>query len=122
MLKFSLIACPLLLSHNIVFAQKQNPSQNVITYNTSTIKKQKHGLFSFVSHLFHKNNKKPSYDYTRKKTRNRTDTTASKKSPKSEPFELTKGSITWTSLYTEGVNLNTGINGLYSIGTKNILN
>jgi hypothetical protein len=114
-LKFSLIACFLLLSNFIVFAQKQTPSQNSITSDTA-LKKQKQGFFSFIKPLFHRNNTKSSGDYTRNKNKNKSDSATAKRNHKSEPFELTKGSVTWTSLYTQGVNLNTGINGLYSIG------
>ncbi len=44
------------------------------------------------------------------------DTLAAKNQHNSEPLTLTKGSVTWTSLYTQGVSLNTGVNGLYTLG------
>jgi hypothetical protein len=112
-LKFLLIVGYLLLSDFTVFAQNQAPSQNSITSDTNAVKKQKQGFFGFFTHLF---SKKPSTDYVRKKSNSKSDTSAAKKPSKAEPFELTKGSVTWESFYTQGVNLNTGVNGLYSLG------
>jgi len=114
-LKFALIFFLILSSGLIISAQKQGGSSSSMTFDTNTIKKQKQGFFGFFKHLFHKNPESSSTDYVRKNNKKKSDT-AAKKSNKPEPFELTKGGVTWTSLYTQGVNLNTGISGLYSLG------
>ncbi len=113
-LKLALAAGIMLSSESGIVAQKQVPSQNPITSDTTAINKQKPGILVFINNLFHHFSKKSSYDYVRKRNKNKPDTTESKKSPKI--FEPTKGSVIWTSLYTEGVNLNTGVNGLYNLG------
>src|ERR1700722_3706436 len=99
-----------------ISAQKKSSPPNGIASDTTVIKKQEQGFFSFFKTLFHKNTKKSSDDYVRKNKKSKSDSVSAKKSHKSEPFEVTKGSITWTSLYTQGVNLNTGVSGLYSLG------
>ena len=113
---FSLVVCILLLGESTSFCQSQNPSSNKNSSDTNAIKKQKQGTFSFIKHLFLRTDKKPSNNSTQNKGKSKGDTLTAKNQHKSEPLELTKGSITWTSLYTQGVNLNTGISGLYSIG------
>jgi hypothetical protein len=99
-----------------ISAQKQSNTQNGVMSDTNAIKKQKQGFFGFIKNLFHKKEKNPSDDYVRKNKKSKSDSAAAKKSHKPEPFELTKGSVTWTSLYTQAINLNTGVNGLYSLG------
>jgi hypothetical protein len=115
-LKFSLAVCPILLSGAKIVAQKQSPSQNLISSDTNAVKKQKQGISGFLHHIFHRNNEKPYEDYTRNKSKNKSDSTGAKNNHTPEPFELTKGSLNWTSLYARGVNPNTGISGLFSIG------
>lgn len=116
LLRILIIVCFLLLSDFTLFAQNQRSSSNAITSDTNSIKKQKQGFFSFLKSLFGRNKQKASTDYVRKSNKNKSDTSAVKNHHKQEPFEVTKGSVTWTSLYTKGVNLNTGVNGLYSLG------
>jgi hypothetical protein len=113
-LKSTLIICISILCNHSLIAQNLANSLNTTSPDTNSITKQKLGFWGFFKRLFHNYDKKPSENYVRHK--NKSDSTASEKSRKPEPFELTRGGVTWTSLYTEGVNLNTGINGLYSLG------
>jgi hypothetical protein len=113
-LKFSLLVSVLLISDVAVFSQTQNTSTPKSTSDTNSIKKQ--GVFGFIKHLLHPTEKKSTSNSGQNKGKGKTDTVASKNNHKPESIELTKGSVSWTSLYTQGVNLNTGVNGLYTLG------
>lgn len=115
-LKCLLIVVFLLLGHAIIYAQSNPSPKNVITSDTTALKKQKQGFLGFFKRLFSVHDKKKSTDYVRNGKKFKLDTAIARKTTKPKPFDLTKGSITWTSLYTRGVNLNTGVTGLYSLG------
>lgn len=113
LLRNTLIVSCLLLMEMSAFAQKENSAPGTMNSDTNALQKPRSGLFAFIKRLFHK----PSAgDYVRKNKKRKSDSTALNSSKKVEPVELTKGGLNWTSLYTKGVNLNTGVSGLYSLG------
>ncbi len=69
--------------------------------------------------MFNKNKKKLQSDTSataKKKAKPKdTATVIAKKKPHKKEFDLTKGGISYTTLYAQGVNLNTGVTGLYSL-------
>lgn len=104
-----------LSSEHGVYAQSQSHSSNPISSDTSAVRKQKQGFLGFLKRLFHK--KPPGNDYVKRKNKKfKPDTAYARKAAKPPIFKLTQGSVTWTSLYTQGVNLNTGITGIYTLG------
>lgn len=94
---------------NYGFSQSR---QTPITSDTIAPKKETRKFSGFFKRLFQRFDKSASAH--NKKNNNKADSTA-KKDRQAEPFELTKGSLSWTNLYTRGINLNTGIGGLYSL-------
>jgi|GEM_PF-2102237 hypothetical protein len=80
------------------------------------IAKKKQSFTNFFARLFGKYKPKAPQDtgVSSKKKKSDTAATASKK-PKPVIFGLTHGGVSFTSLYTQGVNLNTGITGLYNL-------
>ncbi|HXB13932.1 MAG TPA: hypothetical protein VNZ45_18225 [Bacteroidia bacterium] len=106
------------------FAQKSDTVKVVSVHkdtlkhnDTNLIAKKEHKFLGFLSGLFHRYTKKTNQDTSAaaKKNAKRNDSIAAvhKKLPKM--FDFTKGGITYTSLYTQGVSLNTGVSGLYNI-------
>jgi hypothetical protein len=98
-----------------VFAQT---SINQVSYakDTAVAIKKEHNFFAFFTRLFHKPVKRlKDTSATARKKAKANDTTATAKKPHKKEFDLTKGGVSYTSLYTQGINLNTGINGLYSL-------
>jgi hypothetical protein len=68
-------------------------------------------FLSFFTRLFH-NPVKKNQDTC--KAKHKDSLAVAKKEPK-KLFDLNKGGITYTSLYTQGVSLNTGVSGLYTL-------
>jgi len=112
-LKVVLIIAILLVSNLNAVGQKQSSHPNAIGTDTALVKKQERDFFSFLKRIFHKNYKKPVDDYVSNEHKH---DTVSKKKSGPPLLDIAKGSITWTSLYSQGINLNTGITGLYSVG------
>lgn len=114
-LKLILAVFIFLISEHNICAQNLPHSTNPIGSDTSVVRKQKQRFFGFLKRLFHK--MPSSNDYVKQKPKKfKLDTAYARKAAKPAIFKLTQGSITWTSLYTQGVNLNTGITGLYTLG------
>ena len=94
-----------------------SPSSSPIKSDSIAIAKKEHGFLGIFKRMFGKYKFKTPKDtgaVSKKSKRNDT-TKVAIKLPHPAVFGLTHGGITYTSLYTQGVNLGTGISGLYNM-------
>ncbi len=98
------------------FAQKSNANSSAfpLAKDTTIAKREEKGFLKFFANLFNKDKKKLQAD-TSHSTKKKNDTIAHNKKVHIKVFDLTKGGIDQTTLYTQGINLNTGVNGFYTL-------
>jgi hypothetical protein len=105
-------------SFNSVFAQAANPSTSSTTPlksdSIAVAKKEKHFL-GFLGRMFHNPVKKEKKDSSKAVSKGQDTTHKSFKIPSPPLLAFNKGGISWTSLYTQGVNLNTEVTGMYQL-------
>jgi hypothetical protein len=94
-----------------------SPSSSPIKLDSVAIAKKEHAFLGVFKRMFGKyKSKAPKDTGALSKNNKKGDTTKSTvKIPHPAIFGLTHGGITYTSLYTQGVNLGTGISGLYNM-------
>jgi hypothetical protein len=98
-------------------ANPQNAISSPIKSDSIAFAKKKQGVGAFFAKLFGKyKSKTPKDTGIASKKNNKNDTTkVAVKKPHPVLFDLTHGGVSVSSLYNQGVNLNTGITGMYNL-------
>jgi len=103
------------------YGQNNTPNGNPATVSSPvksdsvSIQKREQGFSGVFKKIFGKHSDKALKDTVAKKKGKNDTSHIAVKPPHPPLLKFTQGGVTYTTLYTQGVNLNTGVNGMYNL-------